>query len=1046
MSGTDSELLQRWIAGRDSEAFAEIVTRHSSMVYGICRRILGNGIEAQDVTQECFIALTQLRKTISESLAPWLYVVATRRCLDVLKVDKRRQAREKQFATDDTVSPDMDWQDVQQYVDEAIANLPDKLRMPLIRHFLEGRKRQEIARELGIPRTTLNSRIEKGIEDVRRALKKQGISILSAVLTSMLVAEQSHAVPPAVTAALGKLAISGGSTAVVSTAVVVKGQGLATSIATGGLVMTTKKIIVFAVICAILVLGSVKVLPGLIRGTYMSEVAVPILPQTEASRVTSTVRDNPDKEASPVLVIDEQSLSTPDENLNVALVQPSDALPEKTPKSIPETAIRGVVIDLDNNPVDGAQIILKDRSSMPELAAETSSEAEGKFVLTVQREGSFAHLSAYKKGLGFAHIKWVETGRDDIVLRLGTAGGISGHVLGAIGSESLPDVQVQLIDPLQDSGGPTAVTTSDASGAYTFPGLAIAKSYVIRAFCPGFAMGESAPVEMREAEYIRNVDVYLEQGHSIYGTVVDSAKRGLGDLQVDLSRAGGHMWTTLPSLNAITSSDGSFTIRNVPSGEYLPSVLTAATTKVKGDAFTMPSDDDIQDLVIVIGPGVNGFISGTVRDTRGDPIRRVEIVAYSGSVFGVAQSDRNGSYRIEGLGGGDVYELEVKGFRTGHGRERRGDIPVNSEGVDFVLRKSGNARGKVIDAATGKPIRQFEARWDSWTWREFTSETGEFELNNIEREEVILEARAVGYAPSQTERMRIADGELVEDVVIELKRGREVIGVILDSATGQPLEGARVRTLQDFSVRSEGLRGTAWGTTDPMTDAEGRFQLGGISEEGQYLLAWKQGYAPFIKPLDAFQDNQEIVVGLGSGGSATGATYDGDQALGNCPIIFNRFATSEAFGYHAFTASSGTGEFRFKNLPAGHYTVVVFRTMPQGRDPQPDWISHVEIIENQVSDFAIRFESCGAITGQVAGLPDDTEVQISVFSADDSETIVEFGSDDQGKFEFSGIPEGDYIIRAYTEGEDVREIEQRISIDSGQTTEVTLILEDKPLQ
>ncbi|HJZ56586.1 MAG TPA: hypothetical protein VKE74_16590, partial [Gemmataceae bacterium] len=39
---TDAQLLDRFVTGRDAEAFAELVRRHGPMVYGVCRRRLHN--------------------------------------------------------------------------------------------------------------------------------------------------------------------------------------------------------------------------------------------------------------------------------------------------------------------------------------------------------------------------------------------------------------------------------------------------------------------------------------------------------------------------------------------------------------------------------------------------------------------------------------------------------------------------------------------------------------------------------------------------------------------------------------------------------------------------------------------------------------------------------------------------------------------------------------------------------------------------------------------------------------------------------------------
>ncbi len=44
----DRELLGRFVADREADAFAELVRRHGAMVRGVCRRALGNPADAEN--------------------------------------------------------------------------------------------------------------------------------------------------------------------------------------------------------------------------------------------------------------------------------------------------------------------------------------------------------------------------------------------------------------------------------------------------------------------------------------------------------------------------------------------------------------------------------------------------------------------------------------------------------------------------------------------------------------------------------------------------------------------------------------------------------------------------------------------------------------------------------------------------------------------------------------------------------------------------------------------------------------------------------------
>ncbi|MCA1481620.1 RNA polymerase sigma factor, partial [Bradyrhizobium sp. NBAIM08] len=77
---TDRELLERFRTSRDEDAFEGLVLRHGPMVLGLCRRVLRDAHEADDVFQATFLLLARNAGTIRDldSVAGWLYGVAYR--------------------------------------------------------------------------------------------------------------------------------------------------------------------------------------------------------------------------------------------------------------------------------------------------------------------------------------------------------------------------------------------------------------------------------------------------------------------------------------------------------------------------------------------------------------------------------------------------------------------------------------------------------------------------------------------------------------------------------------------------------------------------------------------------------------------------------------------------------------------------------------------------------------------------------------------------------------------------------------------------------
>ncbi len=99
---SDAQLLERFAAGRDGEAFAAIVVRHGTMVLSVCQSALGprDTSDAEDAFQATFLVLVRRAGTfpVHGSLAGWLYRVARRVARQARVEAARRRTRERAIA------------------------------------------------------------------------------------------------------------------------------------------------------------------------------------------------------------------------------------------------------------------------------------------------------------------------------------------------------------------------------------------------------------------------------------------------------------------------------------------------------------------------------------------------------------------------------------------------------------------------------------------------------------------------------------------------------------------------------------------------------------------------------------------------------------------------------------------------------------------------------------------------------------------------------------------------------------------------------------
>ena len=210
MRKSDTALMERWIGARDPEAFAQLVDRHAGMVLAACRRVLGNLADAEETAQECFLQVSQAQRAVTPSLGGWLHRLATNRALDRLRSDKARAARERDYAVQQPGAVEPSWNDIQPHVDAIIAQLPDELQTPLVLHFFEGQTHREVARSLGIGRSTVTERIQRAIGEIREQLAAKHITLGLAALSGLFGALEVSAAPPALVASLKKIGIATG--------------------------------------------------------------------------------------------------------------------------------------------------------------------------------------------------------------------------------------------------------------------------------------------------------------------------------------------------------------------------------------------------------------------------------------------------------------------------------------------------------------------------------------------------------------------------------------------------------------------------------------------------------------------------------------------------------------------------------------------------------------------------------------------------------------------------------------------------------------------
>jgi RNA polymerase sigma factor (sigma-70 family) len=229
----DGDLLARFAAAGDGAAFESLVRRHGPMVWGVCLRLLADPTDAEDAFQATFLVLARRPAAVGrrELLANWLHAVARRCALKAraLRARRRRRERQVELMPEPCAAPPGAWEELRPYLDDELARLADKYRLPVLLCYLQGLTRNEAAAALGWPPGTVAGRLARALDLLRGRLARRGVTLAAGALAAALTGRTSAAVPAhlvrAVTTAAPLVASGGVAAAGVSASVVALTQG-----------------------------------------------------------------------------------------------------------------------------------------------------------------------------------------------------------------------------------------------------------------------------------------------------------------------------------------------------------------------------------------------------------------------------------------------------------------------------------------------------------------------------------------------------------------------------------------------------------------------------------------------------------------------------------------------------------------------------------------------------------------------------------------------------------------------------------------------------
>ncbi len=169
----DRELVKRVLAGQ-TDSFRLLVERHQQSVFRFASKLLGNREEAQDVTQESFLAAFANLSRFDCSRAAfstWLLTIARNRCINLLKKSRPVALNNPESLKADLSADPLVREELSQQLDHALAALSVQQRSAFVLAEIEALPYAEIARIEQITLGTVKSRVHRAKQRLQSLLE-----------------------------------------------------------------------------------------------------------------------------------------------------------------------------------------------------------------------------------------------------------------------------------------------------------------------------------------------------------------------------------------------------------------------------------------------------------------------------------------------------------------------------------------------------------------------------------------------------------------------------------------------------------------------------------------------------------------------------------------------------------------------------------------------------------------------------------------------------------------------------------------------------------
>ena len=181
-TASDEDLMLSLQRRRDEEAFSLLFARYRGPITSYVYRLVGNRAEAESLAQEAFLRVLQKadRYEYPKRFSTWFYTIARNLATDFLKKKRAVVPDDFQSLSEAVLGPAVPPAEQQvasgEELDQlarALADLPIPYREVVVLRALQQLSYREIAHIVGCPESTARSRMDYGLEYLRKYYRRR---------------------------------------------------------------------------------------------------------------------------------------------------------------------------------------------------------------------------------------------------------------------------------------------------------------------------------------------------------------------------------------------------------------------------------------------------------------------------------------------------------------------------------------------------------------------------------------------------------------------------------------------------------------------------------------------------------------------------------------------------------------------------------------------------------------------------------------------------------------------------------------------------------